>query len=536
MQFFTPQKCKLLISIIIGLFSALLYTFSAPGDGCPWVAWITFIPILLLLKYTTPLFSFLGWFIASFLGWLFTVYWLFPALNIVYGFSISIAVALVLTLVLICCIPYMMVGYLAARYGWINSFLGAFKIASLLTCLIAWMPMIFPGDSSLSQYRSPLTSQVVDIGGTSFLLFLILLVNIFVTQSLIYLYESKRIPLKYWMSPLLIICFMLGYGWCRYNHFEKLAENAISAKIAKIGYVQVNLPGEDLSLYYGEYLLPLEKLNDFHTGVALTKKLIEEAEDLDLILWPEIANNIARNDFEMVKKELFSLLDHSKKGAFIFNGMYPWGGENGSITTGKSAVYLLNKEKEIANPYFKANLIPFSEYLPGEAHFPWLRNFFPGAKRILPGSISEPVVLENKIKVIPFLCYDAIFPRFVSKFAEQKCNLFVSLDDDVHFGPTRASEMHFAAMYYRAIEHRIPLVRVNNGSSSAVVLASGRIPKESETPPFKQSYRIMHVRLGDGTKTIYDAGGFAFPFYLAGIWVVGFLFNKRIKNSTTKIW
>lgn len=515
------------IGIILGLLSALLFNLSFLSGLFSLVAWVVMVPVLLTLNSTKPKAAILIWFIYGFFFWLGAVYWLYAYMDVVLEWSLFLSGVIISILCFISCIPYSITGYLASRYEWIKSSWGGFKIAAVLTALIALVPAPFPGDLSMSQIRYPIVVQVAEIGGAHFLHFLIILVNVFIAQGTISFYEKRRIPGRCYIVVLLIIVFVLGYGYLRYNQFEKRIRIALAKDFINIGYVQLNLPGADFSKYYGDYIKNEEQFNNFITGIEQTLELVKNSPKLDLITWPETNEDMPYFQNESIRNAVHSIIDASAGAPFLFNGMFFLCEDKiKNYLKGYNSMYLVNNEKIVSRPYAKANLIPFSEYLPGEEKFPFLRKMFPTCCKMIPGESIDPILIGNKIKLIPLLCYDGIFPSFVRKYCDRGGNLFLSLDNDANFGPTKASELHFSVMYYRVIENRIPLVRVNNCGTSSVVLDSGRILRESETERFKKEYRCVSLLPGSENKTIYQMGGYLLPWFLVLIVILLSIYEK----------
>ena len=206
---------------------------------------------------------------------------------------------------------------------------------------------------------------------------------------------------------------------------------------------------------------------------------------------------------------------------FVFITMYPWSGLNEKpYMDGRTTLYLVKEGGEVAYPYHKMKLIPFSEYLPGEDKFPVLRSIFPFVGQITAGEKMNCIELGKKLCVVPLICYDGIFPDFVRQFAIQGGNVLLCLDNDTNFGLTKASEVHFSVMIYRAIENRMPMIRVSNSGPSLTVFSNGRVLSGSETKMYKKDFRAVTILPGDLRTTIYQQGGWQFPYFILGIFFI----------------
>lgn len=507
--------------VLLGLAGAILFNLAFPGGPFPWLAWIAMLPVMiLLLKEKRPWAVCLGWTVYGIAFWAGATYWLYSYLTFVLNVTRSLTSLLMLICFIISAVPYIITGYIAARWSLLRGVFGAFKVAALLSALVAWWPVPFPGDLSMSFYRIPILTQIADIGGGHFIHFVIIWVNGLIAQAIFSLGQKRLVPNYIWMSLLGIFVFVFGYGYFRLNQYERHYKKAPTSDFVRIGYVQPNLPGSNLTPLFGEYMAAEEKLNSFMTSVETTHRLIEEGgRGLDLIAWPETPEDIPYNQFDWVRDEIDGVIRKARGAPFVFISMHPWSGLSDKLyVEGWNTLYLI-KGGEVFHPYHKTKLIPFSEYLPGEQRFPILRKLFPLVANITAGNKMEYIQLGKKLRLIPLICYDGIFPNFVRKFAIQGGNLFLCLDNDTNFGPTKASAVHASVMLYRAIENRIPLIRLSNPRDSFTVLSSGQILAGSETKPYKKDFRIVTILPGEGG-SIYQKGGYYFPFIVMAVFLV----------------
>jgi apolipoprotein N-acyltransferase len=77
-------------------------------------------------------------------------------------------------------------------------------------------------------------------------------------------------------------------------------------------------------------------------------------------------------------------------------------------------------------------------------------------------------------KVLPLICYEAIFPRDVNG-APERADWMLQITNDAWFGTLTGPFQHFAQARLRAVEQGLPLIRVANTGVTAVVDAHGRV-------------------------------------------------------------
>ena len=128
--------------------------------------------------------------------------------------------------------------------------------------------------------------------------------------------------------------------------------------------------------------------------------------------------------------------------------------------------------------YDKAHLVPFGEYIPfGDLAFDWfgLRAFAAQAGATYSDGPGPQVLDLGPLgRVLPLICYEAIFPRFVAA-APTRPDWMLQVTNDAWFGIRTGPFQHFAQARLRAVEQGLPLIRVANTGITAVIDARGRI-------------------------------------------------------------
>jgi apolipoprotein N-acyltransferase len=131
--------------------------------------------------------------------------------------------------------------------------------------------------------------------------------------------------------------------------------------------------------------------------------------------------------------------------------------------------------------YDKAHLVPFGEYIPfGDFAYDWfgLQAFAAQAGNTYSAGPGPRVLdLGPFGKVLPLICYEAIFSRDVNA-APERADWMLQITNDAWFGVWTGPFQHFAQARLRAVEQGLPLVRVANTGVTAVVDARGRILEE----------------------------------------------------------
>jgi apolipoprotein N-acyltransferase len=77
-------------------------------------------------------------------------------------------------------------------------------------------------------------------------------------------------------------------------------------------------------------------------------------------------------------------------------------------------------------------------------------------------------------KILPLICYEAVFPQDL-RAAPERADWILQITNDAWFGTLTGPWQHMAQARLRAIEQGLPLVRVANTGITAVIDARGRV-------------------------------------------------------------
>src|SRR5207249_834543 len=103
------------------------------------------------------------------------------------------------------------------------------------------------------------------------------------------------------------------------------------------------------------------------------------------------------------------------------------------------------------------------------------------------------------------ICYEGTFPDLFRQFVRDGALLMVNMTNDAWFGRTSGPAQHLAMYPFRAVEHRVSIVRAANTGVSAFIAPSGIIVRRlhlfergvmTESVPLR-ARRTLFTRLGD---------------------------------------
>ena len=103
------------------------------------------------------------------------------------------------------------------------------------------------------------------------------------------------------------------------------------------------------------------------------------------------------------------------------------------------------------------------------------------------------------------ICYEGIFPDLFRQFVTNGARVMVNMTNDGWFGRTSGPYQHLAMYPFRAVEHRIAVVRAANTGISAFIAPTGQIIRHlnlyergvlTDRVPLRQG-QTLFTRLGD---------------------------------------
>lgn len=142
-----------------------------------------------------------------------------------------------------------------------------------------------------------------------------------------------------------------------------------------------------------------------------------------------------------------------------------------------NSLITLDRTGAVADLYDKHHLVPFGEYMPAAPLFARF-NIAGLAARAEAGYSAGPgprlIDLGPLGMALPLICYEAVFPQDVNS-APKRPGLLLQITNDAWFGINAGPQQHLAQARLRAIEQRLPMIRVANTGISAMIDPAGGI-------------------------------------------------------------
>ncbi len=210
-----------------------------------------------------------------------------------------------------------------------------------------------------------------------------------------------------------------------------------------------------------------QALADEHLGRLLD--LTAQGDVADLTIWPETAVPYM---LEYAPSVAWMVM-RASEGRPVAMGIQRE--EDGRFYN--SLRVLEGKGEELAR-YDKHHLVPFGEYIPfGDLALRWFGiTAFAAQTGSTYSAGAGPMILDLGPfgRVLPLICYEAVFPRDVNA-APERADWMLQITNDAWFGVWTGPFQHFDQARLRAVEQGLPLIRVANTGVTAVIDARGRV-------------------------------------------------------------
>lgn len=126
------------------------------------------------------------------------------------------------------------------------------------------------------------------------------------------------------------------------------------------------------------------------------------------------------------------------------------------------------------NHYDKRKLVPFGEIVPFEDQLRPLGSIFNfPMSSFTRGADGQANIEAFGHKLIPAICYEAIFPELIRELNQPESGAIVMLSNDSWFGPTYGPQQHLNIARMRCLELQKPMLRATNSGVTAFISREG---------------------------------------------------------------
>jgi apolipoprotein N-acyltransferase len=367
----------------------------------------------------------------------------------------------------------------------------------VVVSIFSLYPMIFTSYLGESQSQFLIAIQATEFIGVYGLDGIISLSNIvifrFILQYLTTPTSSSRSLKTHQNKWPLGVALLLLASWFYYGWSSNLAwdEKIEQWDTVRIGLVQPNeIPSLEKQVLTPGYS------RAFPPEMSMTKRLASSGAEI--VIWPEAKYKAYFDQptvAEAYHREINALNTH-----LIFQDIQQVQDVlSPPVKQQYNTAVMLSEQGQMIGQYQKMKRIAFGEYVPFASDIPilkhWVEDFFGSflnemekgeSHQVFSSELKSSVSKENTLNIIPLICYETIFPRFVAEAVSDAttkvptADIFVALSSDGWFGSTHQPYQHVNASILRAVENRLPLVHVLNNGPSIVAMPNGKVIFQSE--------------------------------------------------------
>lgn len=366
--------------------------------------------------------------------------------------------------------------------------------------------------------------QIADVVGSFGLSLIVLYTNVLLYFVIKDFFSERKYFLRYLISAFILFSFVFVYG------VIKLNEKNTDERFLKVGVVQPNIDPWDKWESGG-----LEEIlkNYLELSEECTK------QGAKLIIWPETALPVYlfAGTYSDIVDSIYSFL--IKNDVYLLTGMpdyivhYEHPPTDAKLSKAGNFYYstynsilLLNPKSYEIQRYGKMHLVPLGEKVPFVDALPFLADWFKWGVGLSGWNVGKDTTVfklifdKDSVKVAGLVCYESVFPDFVTYFVKKGSQFITVVTNDSWYGNSSGPYQHkeFAAL--RAVENRRAVVRSANGGVSCLINKYGIT--EVETEMFTRTSFVVNVPLNNQI-TFYTNYPLIIPIISSSfsLWIIG---------------
>jgi len=502
----------------LAVISGLALAAAFPKVDLSLLAWIAMVPLLYAIEGESPRRVFFYAWIQGFACYVASVYWIAITLHNFTSLQVYQAIA-----------PMLLLAAVLALFTAVSFAVAVFTATRLdlpivFTLPVAWtavewirtyFPIGFPWNLlGYTAYRNLELIQFAEFTGVYGVSALIVFAN-----AVVYVVAFQTCPRRTQAVSLgTLTVLMTGAFLFGSIRIRNVTARAVEGPL-KIAMVQGNIPQ---SVKWDPKFL------DSSFQVYREQSATAAQRGADLIVWPEAAAAFFFQPEDrypatfaqdaLYRKSLLTLA--TQAGDPILFGAPALGVENGRVGFYNRA-YLVAPGGRVEAWYDKIQLVPFGEYVPLRSLFGYFVNRVVAGFGDMFAGHTQTVFQVKGAKLGVLICYESIFPNLSRSVVKDGAEMLVNITNDAWYGESSAPYQLLAMAAMRAVETKVPLVRVANTGISAVIEPTGRIT--APTPLFTRGTQTEDV-YWHREVTVYTAVGDLFAEICFALTLAGFIF------------
>jgi len=521
----TPNRVQInsfFINLGLVALSVLLFAGSFPNllfeNGLPFLAWIAYAPVFLLLRRVSLGASVFWGCLHGYASYALFNYWLaafHPLAGLIIGCMYLVFNAVLFFFLRLALILFPKRAYLVQWVIW---------IAYEYLCTKGFLGYSY-GITGYSQWRVLPLIQIANIFGVWGVSALVVFPSAWLANVIGSREQGAGSKWKKVLSLLIAHCSLLIwflaliasliYGLALPSDFS-------SAPQANIALIQHNTDPWKGGI--GEY----------RNNLAVLKRLSNEAlaaqPQPDMVVWSETAfvpriywHETYRDDPQswLLVKELMDYLSTHQVPFVIGNDdARKEPAKNPNAKEGYRVDYnaaILFENGRSAGVYRKLRLVPFTEHFPYKKQFPAIHRALVNADTHFWEKGTEAKVFDGPgFTFSTPICFEDTFGCLVRKFVQNGAQVIVNMSNDAWSKSLPAQNQHLSMAVFRAVENRLSVVRATASGQTCGIAPNGRIIDMA--PPFTEAALMVTIPIVK-SDTVYTRRGdfLALGFTIAAV-------------------
>jgi apolipoprotein N-acyltransferase len=510
--------------------SGVLQVLIFPSFSLYFLSWIALAPLMVAvlsghepdtvtlldprgrdLSATSVLEGFVLGFVAGFIFYAGTVFWLYHTLHVYGGIPAAEAFGLLLMLLVACACHQGLFGALLALAGRTRSMRRALALAPFLWVAIefGWEQIIgFPWQPlGGAQVDNILLTRIAAFTGVYGLSFEIALVNAALAAAFLLPRQRRQTMLTTAVAVALVLQAAALYR----------PSPAPATHMATL--VQQNLPILEPGAWTSEFFQKtIAELSALSTGSRT-----QQAGLPGLIIWPESPAPFFASDPQF--REAISRVATETNSYAVVGSIAVRPAPAREHPEMLNSAALVAPDGQWTARYDKIHLVPFGEYVPYKSVFFFIEKITKEAGEFSRGSQRTVFDLGGE-KLGVFICYESIFPDEVRLFPLNGAQVTANISNDEWFGQIGAPEQHLNMVRMRAIENHRWVLRSTNTGITGSIDPYGRVV--ARTPRNVRTVLEAPYSLVSDT-TFYTRHGDWFAYACAIISAMGLLVRGQFR-------
>jgi len=353
----------------------------------------------------------------------------------------------------------------------------------------------------VSQARMVAVIQVAEWGGVLLVSWLVLFGSVILGLTTVRVWreavgQQRMKPHFEFTLGMLVLGIVLLYG------IHSLFKKDVAVDSLKVVAVQPDIPQDP----WGPGTASEEVVARME--VLSLSGLAEATEAVDLVVWPEtpVGRELYSSGYF---KEAWSAITIDRQVSLMMGSIVNAGPDL------YNAAFYFPAGGGAPQVYYKNHLVLMGETVPIPDWMPFREALVPLPRNFSRGT-SAPVfqLSDSEIRAAPLICFEDTFGRIPRRFLAGEPDILINITNDGWFGRSSQSRQHLANALFRAVENRMPLLRVSNNGVTCLIDHKGILQPETllgnwedsslhdpgvliTSVPIPENQTTLYQRLGD---------------------------------------